>query len=223
MRLEELTIKRIVILVLFLMLALVGQTKANSTYTFHPSDSDIDGLDHWYYYIWKVNWTPPYNETVSGANLFIENINDWKVEDGDILYMRLLSKENIDQAITSLSMYTEWNPPYQDIYRGSDDQATGDGLSSYGDLLTTYTDDDSEPNPAENFTYTFTPSQIGLLSHYTAGDNVFGIGFDPDCHYYNDGTALTIETKVIPIPGAILLGVIGICTIGWLHRQQILH
>ncbi len=215
--------RRIVILVFFLTLALAGQTKANSTYTFHPSDPDMDSLDHWYYYIWKVNWTTPYNEIVSGANLFIENINNWGVEDGDILYMRLLSEENINQAITNLSMDTQWNPPYQDIYRGSDDQATGDGLSSYGNLLTTYTDDDAEPNPAENFSYTFTTPHLGLLSSYIANDGVFGIGFDPDCHYYNEGVKLTIETSPIPVPGAIVLGGIGVGLVGWLRGRRSLR
>jgi hypothetical protein len=202
---------------------LIGPAKANYTYTFQPSDFDFDDLDHNYFYLWIVNWSLPANEITSGANLFIENINDWMVEDGGIMYMRLLSKENIDQAITNLSMDTHWNPPFQDMYRASDKEATSDAFSSFGYLLTTYTDDDGEPNPAENFAYTFNPLQVGLLNSYIASDNVFGISLDPDCHFYNDGVTLTIETQVIPVPGAILLGSIGICIIGWFRRRQILH
>jgi hypothetical protein len=207
--------KRIVILILALTSVLVSAAEAN--YTFQPSVPDLDDLDHYYYYIWEVNWSLPENEIISGANLFIEDINDWKVETDDILNMRLLSKNNIDDAVSDLSMLTL----YSDIFRGQDDCGGGDNLSAYGDLLATYTDTEAVPGP-EDFSYTFTGTQISLLSGYVTNDGVFGIGFDPDCHYWNNGITLTIETNVIPAPSAIVLGSIGVGLASWLRRRRAL-
>jgi len=71
--------------------------------TFQPSDPDLDDLDHWKYYIWKIDSGLP-GEAITGAGLLIKNINDWKIEDGDILYIRLLSDSEIDDAVSDLGM-----------------------------------------------------------------------------------------------------------------------
>lgn len=81
-----------------------------------------------------------------------------------------------------------------------------------GILLNHYKD---LPNTAQDITFYFNDSQLTTLNSYLSDSN-FGIGFDPDCHFYNSGISLTIETSPVPIPASIFLlapalfGVVGV-------------
>ena len=51
----------------------------------------------------------------------------------------------------------------------------------------------------------------GTIRTYSADGN-FGLSFDPDCHYWNDGVSLKVETAQTPEPATMLLlgsGLIG--------------
>ena len=209
-----------IVLACIVTLGVIAISANADIYTFQPiPDIDLAGLDHHYYYIWEIkDFSLPADEPVIGASLFFDNINDWTVEDGDILYMRLLSKADITEADVTDDVVDLWKPGSDNnIYRGHDGQAVGDDLSDYGILLGTYTDDDPFPNPPEDFTYNFTQSQWESLDDLIRADGRFGIGLEPDCHYWNDGITLTIVT---PVPGAVLLGILGLGVAGLKLRKH---
>jgi hypothetical protein len=175
-----------------LILLITGIAQAG-THSFQPSPPDLYDLDHWKYYTWGIDWNIPPGEFIQSASLSIDNINDWKVETGDILYIHLL-----DNPALGVTEFTDY-------------QGGGDNFAGQGILLTTFTDDDGYPNPSEDWTYDFTASQINDLTSlndltdYINNDGRFGLGMDPDCHYFNDGITLTIST-CIPEPSTALFG-----------------
>ena len=162
---------------------------------FTPSPADLGDLDHSRAYTWGINWNWS-DEVIDSATLSIKNLNDWEVEPDDVLYIHLL-----DSATPGVKTHSDTTP--------------GDWFAGKGILLTTYSDPDTGSNPAVNWSYQFTSQDLNTLSSYVAGG--FGLGFDPDCHFYNTGVKLTITTHT-PEPAGLLIG--GLAVSPLLYRKR---
>lgn len=69
--------------------------------------------------------------------------------------------------------------------------------------------------------YELDEASLNALFEY-ALDGQFGIGIDPDCHYYNDGIYFTVETVQAPVPEPstfILLGA-GVAVAALMTRRK---
>jgi hypothetical protein len=190
-----------------------------ATLTFTPSDADLEGLDHDYMYVWKISGVSlPAGEQITGASLSFDNIQDWNWQEDDHLYLRLLSSADINKAVNTDHVVSSWKTG---IYRGYDNESGGDSLAAYGTALTTYVDTTAA---AEDYTYQFNAAQKTLLGNLIAADGIFGIGFDPDCHYDNCGIQMKIDTArtpSVPAPGAFLLVGMGTAVVGWVRRSRL--
>ncbi len=59
---------------------------------------------------------------------------------------------------------------------------------------------------AQHYTYTFTAAQLTALPGYIANGNNLAFGFDPDCHYWNNGIVFSFTTgPAVPEPATMLL------------------
>ncbi|MGB5749811.1 MAG: hypothetical protein WBM69_22735 [Desulfobacterales bacterium] len=162
-----------------------------ATYIFEPSpSSDLWDLDHYKYYTWGIDWTLPQGETIAAAALSFDNIRNYNSDPND-LYVQLLESAN------------------NGVASGTDNQASGNYFENQGIQL--YHGIDLS-DTSQDIDVIFNTDQISTLLDYLKDGN-FGLGFDPDCHFYNDGSILTVNTVHTPIPGAIFLfgsGLIGL-------------
>ena len=181
---------------IILVFMLGGVTEA-ATYTFQPTPADLYDLDHYRYYTWGIDWDIPAGEIIVSASLFFDDIRNWNKKSND-LWVHLL-----DSATAGVT-------------RKRDNQGGGDNFSGQGILLHHWQD---LPASAQDITYDFDLFEIATLNTYVTDGN-FGLGFDPDCHYYNNGITLNIETAPVPIPTTILLLGSGLLGFGLLSRRK---
>jgi PEP-CTERM motif len=184
-------------------------------YTFAPDingaaagGTDLRDLEHNYYYSWQINWKPLANEIIVNATISFDNIRDWTSEN-DLLTIYLLDEINT-------SGMTNIGPGVWKKYDGQSTEKLPAPWTDPKSLVGTWTDtNDAIPRP--NLTYDLSfPVSGSALAAYSA-NGLFGFGFDPDCHYFNDGVQLKVETSTLSVPepgtmtllGSALIGLVG--------------
>lgn len=203
-----------------LCLALFSTGAYANTYSFLPTPSDLNDLDHNEFFTWGLNWSVPQGEVISGAQISFSQIWDWRVEP-DSLFVHLL-----DTAPLGVNSWTD--------YEGGGDFFTSSLFNSLGIAqikLGEWSDPfGGDPKKAQNVTFVFNAAQLTALQGYlntagSAGWGNFGFGFDPDCHYYNNGvsfqiTTTTRRTTAVPEGGSTFaLLVLTVAGIAFLHRK----
>jgi len=191
--------KNIIIISVFTILfSFIIQCSAEAV-TFFPTPSNFDNLDHYRYTLWGIQWTVPSNEEIVGASFYIDDINNWRTEANDQLFIGIL-----DNAPVGVTTYY-------------DGQATSNAIETYASNnnieywhLDTYTDLIDSPGPAENYVYNFSDDDLNYFNNFVI-DGLVAVGLDADCHYWNSGARLVIETSpVVPEPATLSLTLLGL-------------
>ncbi|MCP4708532.1 MAG: PEP-CTERM sorting domain-containing protein [Planctomycetes bacterium] len=195
------------------VLVLCTQGVAQANVTFQPPDPDLDDLDHSFYYGWQIDGQVseiPEIKYITGATLEIEKLYNYTILDPDNrLFVNLMNKSELE---------LEWAFLAGNRIYSHDDNKDEVHNNLPGLELFSYNDPDNGIT-RETIVYTFTTSELDLLKNSIQADNMIFLGFDPDCHFYNDGVKLTLLTT--PAPGALLIGSIGLGVVGWFRRRRV--
>ncbi len=216
--------KKLLISLAVLFVLCASQAAQADTLTYTPNPVDLNDLDHHKVYTWKVsNVNLPQGHQITGARITIKNIANWD-NNANRLFIHLLD----NAKFSGVASFTDDPNPNNNSVSIIDDFVNtryhnqSDWLVANGTADTFLTSQSFTTTPV-NFVYNFTTAQVNALFAYISNGGNFALGFDPDCHFFNDGVKFEIFTAKpppTPTPEPATLALLGTGLAGLYARRK---
>jgi len=171
-----------------------------------PGGPNQVDLDHHRAYAWRIDNTGLKGKEITGATITFKNISNWD-RNANMLFIHLLDTAKA-AGISSFADATGTPVPTSQIidnFAGS--LYNSNPLVNPGTGNTFLTMQSFTTNPRD-FVYNFTAAQLQALTAYVNNGNNVAFGFDPDCHFWNNGITFTVTT-CDPVPEPMTLALLG--------------
>jgi hypothetical protein len=199
-----------------------GAMAQTTTTLFKPNPVDLYDLDHHELYTWRIGGINLTGKTITGATLRFKNIANWRIEP-NILHVHMF-----DTVLNSGVWSFLDDNPYDDVLHNDGVvDLTDDFISTRyhngQNALGQYSPWGIGPGTTSVFlfdkSFTTAPTTVNFdlvangfldeLNTFILNGNNVAFGFDPDCHFTNDGIELEIKTiptssNQIPEPASLL-------------------
>ena len=175
-------------------------------------------LDHHEAYTWRIDGVNLAGKSITSATLTFRNISNWD-KNPNMLFVHLLDTakragvNSFQDAPLSQTPVTDIN----DDFAGT--RYANNPLVAGGTANTFLTQHSFNMTPT-NFVYTFTADQLAVLSAYFLNGGDIAFGFDPDCHFWNDGIAFTFTTAPNPVPEPTTIALLGTGLAGLYYSRK---
>ena len=175
-------------------------------------------LDHHDAYTWRIDGVNLAGRTITSATLTFRNISNWD-RNPNMLFVHLLDTAR-RAGVNSFQDAPATQVPVIDI---NDDFAgtryLNNPLVAPGTANTFLTSHSFTTTPT-NFVYTFTANQLQVLSAYFLNGGDLAFGFDPDCHFWNDGIVFSFTTAPTATPEPATLALLGTGLAGLYYSRK---
>jgi hypothetical protein len=191
------------------------------TYTYSYTGGYISGsgLEHQQYYSWGLNSSQiPQNEDIISVTILFKGLHNWDNLENH-LYVNVLG-----DAPTPLSFHViGTDNPNDNVFFDNLNSwnLNGEGNAFIHDFALLY-GPGNNATIARDVSYTFTNvTQPSLINFFNTAidDGNFGLGFDPDCHFWGSKIKLTLITERVSEPSTFLLLGAGLAGVSLLRKR----
>lgn len=183
---------------------------AVTSMSWQPNPVNLNDLDHHSVYTWRIDNITVNPSTITSATISFDNIRNWD-SNYNVLHIHLLDTAKyagvasfIDDPTNSVPVTDYTDDFSNNRYHGNSGWLVANGTAD------TFLKDKTFTSSPVDYTYTFSAAELTALQQYLAHGEDIALGFDPDCHYFNDGITFTLNFTPVPetatmVPIALLL------------------
>ena len=175
-----------------------------------------DGLAHQQDYVWGISYTLPQNQVVTSIVIGFDNLRNWDNLQ-NVIYVNLLK----DAPAGFYAVQTD-NPNDNVFYDNLNDHiftvSPYNGTAYVTSIVLPY-GIGNDATAARNVSFTITDPSLLAFFNGAISNGTFGVGFDPDCHYWGSDIWVDIHTSPVPIPAAVWLLGTGLLSLLGIRRR----
>lgn len=160
--------------------------------SFQPSPADLGDLDHHLVYSWNISNINLSNVSVTGASLTFKNIANWD-SNPNMLFAWLMDTST-HPGVATVQDVDASQAPVTDI---ADAFLSPISLVANSTAKTKLFQKSFTTTPT-TYTFNFNANQLSILQTYINNGHDIAFGFDPDCHFFNDGITFNIDCTPVP-------------------------